>query len=117
RAPQVLAGDDLAGAGGEDLQRAQGLGLHVDAQARPAQLARRRAQLEDPEAKDRVRHARMLARPRRAGKRMGWGTASVVLGMLAACGGGGGATGPASGPSATLIAVAGDYTMAVALTE
>src|SRR6185503_6300503 len=56
-------------------------------------------------------------RPRRASKRMCWGTASVVLGMLAACGGGGGATGPASGPSATLIAVAGDYTMVVALTE
>ena len=59
----------------------------------------------------------MLARPRRAGKRISWGAATVLLGMLAACGGGGGAPGPASGPSAALIAVAGDYTMAVALTE
>jgi hypothetical protein len=36
--------------------------------------------------------------------------------MLMACGGGGG-TSAVSGPSATLIAVAGDYTMAVALTD
>jgi len=59
----------------------------------------------------------MLARPRRAGKRISWGTASVVVGMLAACGGGSGSTGATSGPSPALIAVAGDYTMTVALTE
>ena len=59
----------------------------------------------------------MLARPRRAGKRISWGTASALLGILAACGGGGGGTSPTSGPSVTLIAVGGDYTMMVALTD
>lgn len=59
----------------------------------------------------------MLARPRHAGNRISQGGAIVLLGLLGACGGGGGGTNPTSGPSATLIAVAGDYAMAVALTE
>jgi len=55
----------------------------------------------------------MLARPRRAGKRRA--AASIVLaGLMAGCGGG---TGPTPPPSSTVIAVGGDYTMAVALTE
>ena len=37
--------------------------------------------------------------------------------LLASCGGGGGAASPTPTSSSTLIAVAGDYTMAVALTE
>jgi hypothetical protein len=55
----------------------------------------------------------MLARPRRAGKRRA-ATAIALAGLLAGCGGG---TTPTPPPSSTLIAVAGDYTMAVALTE
>jgi hypothetical protein len=58
----------------------------------------------------------MLARPRRAGKRPLCATAMLAT-LLASCGGGGGAATPTPTSSSTLIAVAGDYTMAVALTE
>jgi hypothetical protein len=54
----------------------------------------------------------MLARPRRAGKRRA--AAITLAGLLAGCGG---STSPTPPPSGTLIAVAGDYTMTVALTE
>jgi hypothetical protein len=59
----------------------------------------------------------MLARSRRSGNRISRGGVIVLLGLLAACGGGGVGTRPSATPSGTLIAVAGDYTMAVALTE
>lgn len=58
----------------------------------------------------------MLARPRRAGKRT-LRAAAMLATLLASCGGGGGAATPTPTSSSTLIAVAGDYTMAVALTE
>ena len=57
----------------------------------------------------------MLARPHGAGKRRA-ATAIALAGLLSGCGGGTSPT-PTPTPSANLIAVAGDYVVAVALTE
>ena len=57
----------------------------------------------------------MLARPHGAGKRPLLATVALAA-LLPSCGGGGGG-GPTSTPAGPLIAVGGDYTMAVALSE